>query len=68
MTITAQQRKDAFMEDFKALLEKHEAEVDYDTNYTGYDVDIRFIVTMYSEFDEESGDVTKEFVEFDLGE
>ena len=64
--VSAKDRKDAFMRDFKALLKKHNAELDIDSVSRGYgDYDIVAEVSMHGEWDD-SGNTTKESAYFKL--
>ena len=55
-----EQRKEEFLKDWKTLLSKHEAEAEYDCENG------RLTITMYTKYNNESGNEEKAFSEFDL--
>jgi hypothetical protein len=68
ITITAQEREQAFRRDLEELLKKHDAELDIDIESTGsFFIPHKAVasVTMQSKFNE-SGEVTEEYAVFDL--
>jgi len=55
-----EQRKGEFLKDWKLLLDKHEAEAEYDRENG------RLTITMYTKYNQENGNEEKAFSEFDL--
>lgn len=63
---TSRQRKEAFMEDFQALLRKHDAECDITDDGAGYGMQTGMaVISMVTKWDDD-GEITDQYTDFDL--